>query len=82
MRKFKIFITIFRKRVDLAEEIIRKIDIRLSNKIAYLRESFGETGNDVITIKEKISRMIIDRDHVIIAFARIVNSEFWSGYFA
>ncbi len=82
MKEFRDLITIFRKRVDLAEEIIRKIDARLFNKIPYLGESFGEIGDDIITIEEKVLGMITDRDHVIIVFARMVNSELWPGYSA
>jgi hypothetical protein len=74
------FITILKKRLNLAKEIIRKIDARLSNKIAYLRKRFGETENDIITIKKKVSGIITDRDYVIITLARIVNSEFKSSY--
>jgi hypothetical protein len=75
IREFKDFIPIFRKRVNFAEKIIRKIDIRLFNKIVYLKKNFSEIRNDITTIK-KISRMIIDRDHVITAFTKIINSEF------
>ncbi|SRR6266498_5457485 len=82
MKEFRDLITIFRKRVDLAEEIIRKIDARLFNKIVYFGESLGETGDDVIMIEEKISGKITDRDHVITAFVRIVNSELKSGHSA
>jgi hypothetical protein len=82
VRELRGLITILRKRLDLAEEIIRKIDARLFNKIAYFGESLGETGDDVIKIEEKVSGMITDRDHVITALARIVNSEFKPGYFA
>jgi chromosome segregation ATPase len=82
VKKLKGFITILKKRLNLVKEIIKKINARLSNKIAYLRESLSDIKNDIITIKEKISGIITDRDHVIIALARIVNSEFKSGYSA
>jgi hypothetical protein len=80
VRELRDLITILRKRVDLAEETIRKTDARLSNKIAYLGESLGETGDDVTTIEEKVSGIITDRDHVITALARIVNSELKPGH--
>jgi hypothetical protein len=53
VKELRGFITIFGKRLDLVEETIRKTDARLSNKIAYLGESFGETGNNGTKIKKK-----------------------------
>jgi hypothetical protein len=81
VREFKNFITIFEKRLNLAKKTIRKIDARLSNKIAYLRKSFSKTEDDITKIKEKVSGMITDRDHVITALTRIINSEFKPGHF-
>jgi hypothetical protein len=76
IREFKKFITIFGKRLNLVKKIIRKTDARLFNKIVYLGKSLSEIRNDITTIKKKISGMIIDRDHVITALAKIVNNEF------
>jgi hypothetical protein len=80
VREFRSFITIFGKRLNLAKKIIKKTDARLSNKIDYLRKSINKTGNDIITIKKKVSGMITDRDYVITALARIMNSEFRPNY--
>jgi hypothetical protein len=82
VREFKDLITIFRKRFNLVEKTIRKIDARLFNKIAYFGESFDKIRNDIITIEKKVSGMIIDRDYVINVFARIIDNGFKSGYFA
>jgi RNA binding exosome subunit len=82
VRELRGLITILGKRLDLVEETIRKTDARLSNKIAYLGESLGETGDDVITIEEKVSGMITDRDHVINVLARIVDSGLKPGHSA
>jgi hypothetical protein len=82
VREFRGLITIFGKRLNLVEETIRKIDARLSNKIVYFGESLGEIGDDVITIEEKVSGMITDRDYVINVLARIVDSGFKPGYSA
>jgi hypothetical protein len=70
------------KRLDLAEETIKQIDFRLSNRIIDLEESVEEAKEDVEEIDEKVSGMITDRDHVITALARMVNNELGPGHSA
>ncbi len=50
-------------------------------KIVNLKKNLDEVKDDVKEINKKISEIIIDRDHVITIFTKMVNSELSSGYF-
>jgi hypothetical protein len=76
MKEFRNLITIFKKSFNFDKEIIKKINAYLFNKIIYFEKNPNEIENDIITIEKKISKMIIDRDYVIITFTKIMNNEF------
>lgn len=78
MKKFKELNTILRKRLNIYKTII----YRLSNKIVNFEENLNKAKDDVKEIDKKISEMITDRDHVIIALAKMVNSELKPGHSA
>jgi hypothetical protein len=76
MRELRELNTILGKRLDIYEATI----YRLSNKVIDLEESLDEAEDDVKEIDEKVSGMITDRDQVITALAKMVNSELSPGH--